>query len=136
MGKIALEALAERVQPIENWNQDFIEHTGLDDLRNYVRYGKGEFWIYNVRKAYDEIETFKESVDDREDKKFQILHEYDLLYIDNMYLYFVCIIMGVEYAINIGERILDQYKDWLIKNEGKSPLLDEIKAKKTATTTE
>jgi oligoribonuclease (3'-5' exoribonuclease) len=53
-----------------------------------------------------------------------------------MYLYFVCIIMGVEYAINIGERILDQYKDWLIKNEGKSPLLDEIQAKKTATTTE
>ena len=133
LGKIALEALAQRVGQVENWNQGFIEHKDLDDLRNYVRYGQGKFWTYNVRIAYDEIETFKGSEEDQDDKKFQILHEYDLLYIDNKYLYFVCIIMGVEYAINMGQRILEQYKDWLIKNDGKSPLADEMQAKKTAT---
>lgn len=132
LGKIALEALAQRVGQVENWNQDFIEHDGLDDLRSYVRYGKGDFWVYNVRTVYNEIDTFKET-DDDPDNRFQILHEFDFLYIDNKYLYFVCIIMGVEYAINMGQRILDQYIEWLRNNDEKSALSDEMQARKTAT---
>jgi hypothetical protein len=133
LGKIALEALAQRVEQVENWNQDFIEHKDLDDLRNYVRYGQGDFWVYNVRTVYDEIDTFKGTDEDPDDKRFQILHEFDFLYIDNKYLYFVCIIMGIEYAINMGQRILDQYKDWLKKNDERSPLSDEMQSRKTAT---
>jgi hypothetical protein len=132
LGKIALEALAQRVGQVENWNQDFIEHKDLDDLRNYVRYGKGDFWVYNVRTVYNEIDTLKGTEEDPYDKRFQILHEFDFLYIDNKYLYFVCIIMGIEYAINMGQRVLDQYKDWLKNNDEKSPLSDEIQSRKTA----
>jgi hypothetical protein len=129
LGKIALEALAQRVCKVEEWNKDFIEHKDLDDLRNYVRYGQGKFWIYNVRRVYNETNIFKERKRDF-DEEYQILHEYDFLYIDNKYLYFICIIMGVEYAINMGERTLQQYIEWLNKNQSNSPLADELQAKK------
>ncbi len=129
LGKIALEALAQRVQQVEEWNKDFIEYEELDNLRNYVRYGQGKFWVYNVRRVYNESNTFKERKLDI-DEEYQILHEFDFLYIDDKYLYFICIIMGVEYAINVGERTLQQYIEWLNKNHNKSPLADDLQAKK------
>lgn len=129
IGKIALEALADRVKSAENWNDDFIAHEGLDDLRNYVRYGKGKFWPYNTRKVYEEnsnvIERYGET-----DVLIQTIHEYDFLYIENKYLHFICIILGIEYCINIGDRALDKYLEWLTANNFASPLSDEIQRKK------
>lgn len=132
LGKIALEALAELVQVVDNWNQDFVEHVGLDDLRNYVRYGIGKFWVYNVRKVYSEANTIQTTSIADEERVTQLLHEYDFLYIDGQYLYFVCIIMGVEYAINLAEPILTQYEDWLQKNSYKSPLQADMQTQKRA----
>jgi len=130
LGKIALESLAQRVKQVNNWDKDFIEHEGLDDHRNYVRYGRGNFWVYNVRNVYSEIDTFKEKQINGVSEEYQILHEYDFLYIENKYLYFVCIIIGVEYAINMAERRMTQYLDWLQLNNYKSPLNEEFQMHK------
>jgi hypothetical protein len=125
IGKIALEALAQRVKQVDDWNKDFVGHEGLDNLRNYVRYGVGNFWIYNVRKVYQEIDTFQKKQINGISQQYQILHEFDFLYIENKYLYFVCIIMGVEYAINMAESRLSQYHEWLKSNNNISPLSEE-----------
>lgn len=129
IGKIALEALADRVKSVENWNDEFITHEGLDDLRHYVRYGKGEFWPYKTRKVYEENSNISEKNGETE-VLTQTIHEYDFLYIEKKYLHFICIILGIEYCINIGDRPLDKYEEWLKANNFESPLSDEIQKNK------
>ncbi len=46
----------------------------------------------------------------------------DFLYIEEETLYFVVVIMGVEYAINLGDSEIDLYKKWLEENNGESPV--------------
>lgn len=64
------------------------------------------------------------------EKIIQTIHEYDFLYLENKYLYFICIILGIEYCINIGDRQLEKYEQWLRVNNYKSPLTDNIQNKK------
>jgi len=114
LGKVALEALAQKVKNVDNWNEDFISNEGLDRMRNYVRYGKGKFWSYSFRKVYEEFDTFSSS--QKENFSYQILNEYDFLYLEESYLIFICIIMGIEYSIMLNEPNLDIYQEWLKKN--------------------
>lgn len=129
IGLIALEALAQRVSSIENWQEDFVNHEGLDDLRNYVRYGKGNtIWPYHIRRidSENQIKYCKET-----NKIFERLNEYDFLIPDSLNdgdfhkvdnLYFVMAIMGIEYTINITNAGLNRYFNWLSNNQNKSIL--------------
>lgn len=130
LGKVAIEALADKLCNIENWNNEFVEHEGLDDLRNYVRYGKGKFWKYNQRKVYEEYEIFKDFKNTNKPKTYQTLYEYDFLYIDEKFLFFVCIILGTEYVINMREPNLELYYEWLKTNDNKGPLERDYQIKK------
>ena len=129
LGKLALEALADKVSVVENWNNDFVEHQDLDDLRNYVRFGQGKFWAYKQRKVYEEFDGFKDLSNPQKPEIYQMLHEYDFLYIDNKYLFFVCIIMGIEYTLNMREPTLELYNEWLKDNGNKSPLARDYQIK-------
>lgn len=128
LGLIALEALAQRVSSIENWQEDFIENKSLDELRNFVRYGKGyNMWPYLIRKIDNEnqIHYCKEFK-----SHLQKMNEYDFLIpdepsLDNgLYhvknLYFVLGIMGIEYTINLVNPDLERYIKWLSENNNKS----------------
>lgn len=130
LGKIAIEAFADKIKNTENWNEEFVSHEGFDELRNYVRFGKGEYWPYKMRKVYEEEST--DNIKKKEDSEtlLQTIHEYDFLYIENKYLHFICIIMGIEYTINVGDRPLEKYEEWLKLNGCKSPLCDEIQDRK------
>lgn len=130
LGKVALEALADKVCSVENWNNDFVEHEELDDLRNYVRFGQGKFWSYNQRKVYEEYDIFEDTKNPKKPINYQTLHEYDFLYIDTKFLFFVCIIFGIEYVINMREPYLELFKEWLKNNENKSPLEKDYQIKK------
>lgn len=130
LGKVALEALADKFCNIENWNNDFVEHTGLDDLRNYVRFGHGKFWNYNQRKVYEEYDIFQDIEDFNKPVTYQTLYEYDFLYIEMKFLFFVCIILGTEYVINMSEPNLEVYNEWIKKNNNKSPLERPYQIKK------
>lgn len=114
IGKIALEALAQKIKHSQNWNNDFINDEGLDFLREYVRYGKGKYWNYYVRKIYDEEETFINPK--KTDKPYQILNEYDFIQIEEKYLVFICIIMGIEYSLILNDQKTTVYENWLTKN--------------------
>jgi len=130
LGLIALEALAKRVCSIENWQDDFIHNNSLDELRNFVRYGKGyAIWPYHIRRidSENQIEYCKES-----NTFSEKLNEYDFLIPDiSLFdngihqmnnLYFVLGIMGIEYTINLTNAGLKRYFSWLSENNNKSIL--------------
>lgn len=130
IGKIAIEALAKRVSSIEGWQNDFIENESLDQLRDFVRYGKGySIWPYHLRRIDGENQI---KYDKKLDKFLEKLNEYDFLIPDNSIiegyfnkinnLYFVLGIMGLEYTINLTNAGLDRYTTWISENQNKSIL--------------
>lgn len=133
IGKIAIEALANRVSTIKGWQDDFVDNEGLDELRNFVRYGKGySIWPYLTRRIYGELQI---NYDKSTKKLIEKMNEYDFFIpdrpiirseyqqIDN--LYFVMCILGIEYTINLTPGGLDRYMRWLSDNQNKSILLME-----------
>lgn len=120
LGKVALESLATLGLKIENGIDDIINDTGLDPLRNYVRYNKGEnIWPYYLRRIYPEIKLLK-----KPEKELQIMFEYKLFFTneESGEVHLSIAIMGIEYTINIYEPTTESYKKWLKENNYKSPL--------------
>ncbi len=130
IGLIAFEALAQRVSLIEDWQNDFVDNSSLDELRNFVRFGKGySIWPYHIRRidGENQIKYCKVS-----NKYLETLNEYDFLIpdistiegethkVDN--LYFVMAIMGIEYTINLTNAGLNRYFTWLSENQNRSIL--------------
>lgn len=118
IGKVGIEALAQRTQQVNGWNEEIVNKIGLDELRAFVRFNKGvDFWPFAYRTLYPVNAVFDDKC-----QMFEILHEYDLLYTRGYELYVVLVLFGVEFAMNLGGRILDGYKNWLKENDWKSPL--------------
>jgi hypothetical protein len=119
VGKIAIEALAQRLMPIEGGQEEIVDKEELDELRDYVRWNKGKFdWQFYTRKIYDEDFIFTEN-----DSEYEVLHEYTFLYTVAKELYFAIAIWGIEYVINMGGPEIEGYTQWLNLNENKSPLM-------------
>lgn len=105
-------------------------HSGFDALRDYARYDKGAFWEYSQRIIYPEYTTFK----DKDDlNRYQVLHEMKLFYTDKesdrngntlLELYFILVIMGVEYVICVSDRNISGYSEWLKTRNYISPIFD------------
>lgn len=122
LGKMALECLASHMITSKGGQDEIVDHPQLDPLRQFVRYGQGSDWGYSERRIYTEGARF-ESSDCPE--PHQILHEFDLLYTKDKELYFVCAILGIEFAVNMGDSSIDGYSAWLDTNDGGSILLDD-----------
>jgi hypothetical protein len=121
--KIALEALAYRqLQKTNKPDEDFFEfmhHPDLDPIRQWARYSKGtKEWSFHERKIYDENQGHP----DQGGSSYQVLHEFDFLGTDELEIYFCLAIFGFEYTINMGGDCLEGYREWLVKNQQRSPL--------------
>ncbi len=127
IGKVGLEILAHHRINIEGWNDELVNKVELDELRNYVRQGKPGFvWPVNIRRIYPANHEFSDEID----AAFQVLHEWDILFIPSSHadeligeFYAIIAILGVEYAINLGGPELDGYLQWL-KDNGEKSYLD------------
>ena len=118
VGKVGLEALAQRTKKVNGWNEEIVTKTELEELRNFVRFNSGkEDWPFAYRTLYPVNAVFTQN-----DQAYEMLNEYDLLYTKGYELYIVLVLFGVEFAMNLGGRILDGYKNWLKENDWKSPL--------------
>lgn len=120
LAKIALEFLTYKIHENEEWINEILNKKELDPIRNYARYGTGGFWKYHQRRIYNEEDRFIDPINHPE--PYEILHEFDLLYTEDMVMYFVMIIMGIEFAINLAGSETDYYIDWLEKNNNVSPI--------------
>jgi len=112
---------------------DFLKEKQFDNIRKYARYGEGtKFWKYNQRRIYGEDARF---VDKNENNglSYEVLHEM-CLFVDEstisksnheLYaeIYFVLVIMGIEYVINMGGNEIASYENWLKKNNYISPII-------------
>lgn len=126
IAKMAVEFLAKRVMHIENWNEDFINNNGLNAIVQFVRFPKrNEIWEYTKRKVYDKNSKYIDG-----NKVYQTLNEMDLVVTNykrkgknvELEVFFVIIIFGIEYAINISGDCMLNYKSYLRDNNYISPL--------------
>ena len=120
LAKAALEFLAQRFYDLPGGLKEIITKKELDPLREYTRYGKGKLWKYSQRRIYKESDRFIDLINHPE--PYEILHEVDFLYINEKILYFVLVIFGIEYVINMGASEIEIYENWLKENNGKSPI--------------
>jgi hypothetical protein len=120
IGKVAIEALAQRLVSCDSWENEVIYKEGLDPLREYVRYGntKIKFWQYHQRRIYSELDRFVDT--EQKVGPFEILHEYTFHYSAGYELFFVLAIMGIEYAINMGGPDIENYTIEFKKHNSKS----------------
>ena len=107
------------------------ENDILKELREYARYGKGEFWQYYQRRLYSEGDCF---FNQDESKCYKILHEMKMFVrehkrfpngIVHAEIYFVVAIAGIEYAISLSDPDISEYQKWIEGNKGLSPLKDD-----------
>ena len=103
----------------------------LKSLREYARYGKGEYWQYNQRRIYSEGDVV---LNQNEALNYEILHEMKFFTREhkrfpNGYVeaevYFVMAIAGIEYAICISDPNISEYQKWIEEHNGFSPLNDD-----------
>jgi len=128
--KAALESLIYRVGPVQEWLDEVTEHPQLDTIRNYVRYGnKPSFWEYHQRRIYQEGDEFFNKNVSKE--PYEILHEFNFIYSDEGELFYVLVIMGIEFVVSLSSGEISGYRKWLIQNAGKAPLQtdDELKVR-------
>ena len=125
IGKIAIEILASRLSKTLGANDELVDKAELDELRDYVRRGKPDFiWPVNIRSIYLATKVFNHG----ENHKFEILHEFDILFIpakkDSLAgeYYAVVAIFGIEYVINLSNPDVNSYKAWLKSHNDVSPL--------------
>jgi hypothetical protein len=117
----AVESLIYRVGPVQKWLDEITEHPQLNAIRNYVHYGsKTKFWEYHQRRIYQEGDGFfNENISS---ETYEILHEFNFFYSDEGELFYVLVIMGIEFAVSLSSEEMSGYWIWLIQNAGKAPL--------------
>ena len=107
------------------------ENDILKTLREYARYGKGEFWQYHQRRLYSEGDCF---FNQNENICYEILHEMKMFVrehkrfpngIVHAEIYFVMAIAGIEYAICLSAPDISEYQKWVEEHKGLSPLKDD-----------
>jgi hypothetical protein len=133
LAKCAFEFLVFRTKK-ENFIEfsEYLKNEQFEPLRKYARFGEGcKFWPYSQRRIYGEGDLFQRFYGD---KIVERLIEMDFLSIvlnsktenNNDYLvlelYYVLVILGIEYVIHIAEPAISGYYIWLQKNNFKSPI--------------
>lgn len=117
---MAVEFLAYKFVESEEWIKEITDKVELDPIRNYARFGNNKPWKYHQRRIYNEEDRFVDPVNHPE--PYEILHEFDFLYTETGIMYFIIVIMGIEYAINLAESETDFYIKWLGDNHNASPI--------------
>ncbi len=121
IAKVAIETLADRFYPHEGWNEEIVDKEELNELRHYARYGnKPPYWEYHQRRIYNDYDRFYNP--DISDEPYEVLHEVDLLYVDQKELFLVLVIMGIEYVMSYTNPSITGYRKWLIENHQISPV--------------
>ncbi|MCB0310229.1 MAG: HNH endonuclease [Bdellovibrionales bacterium] len=118
LGKVALEVLAQRLSHVPGWESEIIDKTEIDPLRNFVRLGNGPgIWPFKARFLHHEDQIHIDGTE-----RYQVLHEFTLLYTDENILFLVLSLFGIEFVINFTTPDIKPYEVWLKQNNEKSPL--------------
>jgi len=118
LAKVALEALANRLDSRTEWLEELVDKSELDEVRNHARYGSPTEWPIAIRQIYESSMRWNS----QDLAGYQIVHEFDFLYTGENELYFILAIFGYEFVINMGGPDLEGWENWLKQNQGVPPL--------------
>ncbi len=118
LGKVAIEASAERLGGTDGWREEMLSQEAMEPLRRYVRVGdQKETWEFSCRRLYSPDQVFGLG-----GTGYEILHEYSFLYTQDCELIFVLALFGEEFAINMGGSETERYQEYLQDNNRSSLL--------------
>lgn len=119
LAKVAIECVALRFTPKDGHAEAVVSERALDGLRDYARRGPPQpIWPFFSRSLYPAGFAFQQPGR----QPYEVLHEWDFISIGEQELYLVLALFGVEYALNLGQRNVDNYRAWIIENPGRSAL--------------
>jgi len=118
VAKVALEFMAARLVSSPEGLAYLCDEAQLDGIREHARLGRNEDWPVHIRQIY----AANGMVFGFGGKPEQIVHESDFLVTSQSEWYFVLVIFGMEFTINLGGPDVDGYLSWLDTNNGVSPL--------------
>lgn len=126
LAKMALEAWADRLKTLEGSLDELINFKEFDQIRNHARRGTTSKWPCSIRCLYD-MDALWRCKDGTWKQK---IYETDFLMIDKggkgdtkyVILYFVVVLWGIEFAINMAGPEIDEYNSWVDQHGGLSPL--------------
>lgn len=117
LAKVGLEVLAFKTLSVLGWNDELVDQPALDQLRRFSRYNEGPNWPFTMRTLHPVNAVFEDG-----SQRFELLHEFDILFTRSSEAYLAVSIFGVEMVINIGGRENEGFRQWLEQNNWASPL--------------
>ena len=126
LAKMALETLAYNLKALASSLEELVDFKELDLIRNHARRGTTLEWPCSIRRIYNINATHKCG----DNESGQKIYESDILAIDKggkgeikyVVLYYIFVLFGMEFAINMVEPEINEYNDWLNDHDGVSPL--------------
>ena len=116
LAKMAVEAFVYKCLDDMNVIDYIIEDEAFKKIRQYVRYGGNYIWEYNARRIYARNKPY------HGDLATHINYEFDFLFTSRGQAYFIIVMYGIEYVINIIANTICDYTEWLKSNHYVSPL--------------
>lgn len=116
LAKMAVEYFAYSVKEEEDGCEYIRTEPGFQDIIKFARYNPHMDWDFNVRRYYALNHFYNGRLFE------EINWECNFLFTEEGEVYFVAILFGIEYVINLGGPSVDGYIDWLKRHRGISPL--------------
>ncbi len=116
LAKMAVEAFVYKCLDDMNVIDYIIEDETFKKIRQYVRYGGNYNWEYSARRIYARNEAYYGDV------PTHINYEFDFFFTSQGKAYFIIVMYGIEYVINIIDNTISDYAEWLKDNHYISPL--------------
>lgn len=116
LAKMAVEAFVYKCLDSMDVIEYVIEDEIFKNIRKYVRYGGNYIWEYNARRIYARNEAYYGDITSH------INYEFDFLFTSQGRVYFVIVMYGIEYVIDIIDTTISEYAEWLKDNHYTCPL--------------
>jgi hypothetical protein len=127
LAKMGLEALAYRFLNDESGIDLIIDEPHYDLIRNYARIGSNvKEWPYHRRIIFP-IKT--QMRHPKTGEWVQAGFGHDLLVTSRRETFFVFVLYGVEFVINLGGPSIKGYEEWLNLNNNISPMIERMGVK-------
>lgn len=116
IAKMAVEAFVYKCGSSNGVCEYVLNDEIFKKIREYTRLGGREMWPYSARRIYSRNESYKG------DPFSSVNWEFDFLFLENGEVYFIIVMHGIEYAINMIISNIEGYRNWLENNSNRSPL--------------
>lgn len=119
LAKVAFEVMASKLLASQQNPHELVNNSDLQLIREHARYGTNASWPYLKRRIYPFNKIWHES----DGIDYLNLHEYVFFEPEAGYFYFLLVLFGIEFSINIGYPGTKEYEIWLQNHKNQSPLL-------------